>query len=88
MLHSFPVLDVTALVPKQLAAAAALFDDMKEKPLLPLHEIEHDPVSEELDERFVQSVLNLPESMFKPDGPFELLRMKMTREPSIRGARA
>ena len=87
MLHSLPVLDVAALKPEQLAAAVALFEDMKESPLLPLHEIDKDPVRKDLDERFAQSVLDLPASLLRPGGPFELLRMKMAKEPSIRGAR-
>jgi hypothetical protein len=39
----------------------------------------------ELDEKFARGVLGLPASMRAPGGPLELLRMKLAREPSIRG---
>ena len=58
---------------------------MKNKPLLPLHEIDKDTARHELDSRLAQEVLMLPGALLAPDGPLELLRMKLAREPSIRG---
>jgi hypothetical protein len=87
-LQTLPVLDVTALKPQQLAGAVALFDAMSGKPLLPLHEIDRDLVRRDLDEKLAQNVLGLSASIFTPGGAFDVLRMKMAREPSIRGARA
>jgi hypothetical protein len=87
-LQTLPVLDVTALKPKQLAEAVALFDAMSGEPLLPLHEIDTDLVRRELDEKFARNVLGLAASIVTPGGALELLRMKMAREPSIRGAKA
>jgi len=84
-LQSLPVLDVTALTPKQLAEAVKLFDGMSEQELLPLHEIDTDPVRKELDEKFARNVLGLSDSILAPGGPLEVLRMKLSREPSIRG---
>lgn len=84
-LQDLPVLDVGALKPKQLANAVKVFDVMSKRPLLPLHEIDKDPVRREMDEKFALTVLDLPESIYKPGGPLELLRMKLSREPSIRG---
>jgi len=81
-LHDLAVLDVTALTPEQLANAAKLFNEMSAKPLLPLNEVDHDHVRKELDERFATHVLGLPSSVY---GALELLRMKLAREPSIRG---
>jgi hypothetical protein len=43
-LQDIPVLDVTALKPGHLAAAVQLFDAMSALELLPLHEIDADPV--------------------------------------------
>ena len=86
-LHTLPILDVTALEPKLLAEAVKLFDAMCEQPLLPLHELDSDPVRKELDEAFALNVLRLPESIFRSDGPLELLRMKLSQEPSIRGSK-
>jgi hypothetical protein len=53
--------------------------------LLPIHEIDKDPVRKELDERFAREVLGLPEQILAPGGALEVLRMKLALEPSIRG---
>lgn len=84
-LQTLPVFDVTALKPKQLQAAVKVFDGMCEKELLPLHEIDHDPVRKELDERFAREILGLPESILQPGGGLDVLRKKLALEPSIRG---
>jgi len=81
-LQTMPVLDVTALTPKQLDAAVTLFDTLCQQPLLPLHELAHDPTRRELDEQFARQVLNLPASVMRP---LELIRLKLSQEPSIRG---
>ena len=87
MLQTLPILDVTILEPKLLAEAVKLFDAMSEKPLLPLHKLDRDPIRKELDEAFARDVLRLPVSIFRSDGPLELLRMKLSQEPSIHGGR-
>jgi hypothetical protein len=84
-LHTLPVLDVTALKPKQVAEAVKLFDEISETSLLSIHEIDADTARGVLDTRFTRDVLGLPSSIFGPGGPLELLRMKLSREPSIRG---
>jgi hypothetical protein len=58
---------------------------MCQKELLPIHEIDKDPVRRELDERFAREVLGLPESIIQPGGSLEVLRKKVEQEPSIRG---
>ena len=87
MLHTLPILDVTTLEPKLLAEAVKLFDTMCEQPLLPLHEIDRDFIRKELDEAFARNVLRLPEPILTSGGPLELLRMKLSQEPSIRGSK-
>ena len=87
MLHTLPILDVTALDPEPLAEAVKLFDAMSAQPLLPLHELDRDPVRKELDEAFARDVLRLPEPILTSGGPLELLRMKLSKEPSIRGSK-
>jgi hypothetical protein len=87
-LQDFPVLDVTALTPQQLAAAVQLFDAMADLDLLPFHEIDKDPVRRDLDSNFARDVLGLAGPIIAPGGPLELLRMKLAREPSIRGHKA
>lgn len=84
-LLNLPILDVTALKPKQLAKAVKLFNAMSGQQLLAFHEIDKDPVRKELDEKFALEVLGLAESILKPGGPLEVLRMKLSQEPSIRG---
>ena len=85
VLAHLPVLDVMGLTPDQLKKAAKVFDRMCHKQLLPIHEIDKDPTRKELDERFAREVLGLSELITQPGGPFELLRMKLAQEPSIRG---
>jgi hypothetical protein len=84
-LQTSPVLDVTALTPEQLEKAVTVFDQMCEQSLLPLHEMDKDPVRKKLDDRFAREVLCLPKSILQPGGPLEVLRMKLAQEPSIRG---
>jgi len=84
-LQTPPIIDVTALGSKQLSAAVKLFDAMSGQQLLPVHEIDTDPIRKELDEKFALEVLGLTESILKPGGPLEMIRMKLGREPSIRG---
>ena len=50
-LQTMPILDVTALSAKQLERAVKIFDEMCYKPMVPIHEIDKDPVRKELDER-------------------------------------
>jgi len=87
-LQTLPVLDVTALKPKQLKAAVDIFDDLKDESLLPLHELDRDPVRQKLDKRFALEILHLPPSVVESGGPLELVRMKLAQEPSIRGGKA
>ena len=84
-LQTLPVLDVTALTPKQLGRAVSIFDAISELELLPLHEVDKDPVRQELDQRFARDVLDMSPPALTAGGPLELLRMKLAREPSIRG---
>ena len=84
-LHKLPILDIRALKPQQLKKAVKLFDDICGKELLPLNEIDKDQVRQELDQRFARDVLGLPAPILADGGPLELLRMKLAREPSIRG---
>ena len=86
-LQTLPILDVTALEPELLAEAVQLFDAMSGQPLSPLHELDSDPVRKELDEAFARNVLKLPESILASGGPLELLRAKLSQEPSIRGSK-
>ena len=84
-LRSMPTLDVTALTPDQIRAAARVFDDLCGNKLLPMHQMHKDPTRRELDERFAREVLGITGSVLAPDGPLEILRKKLSLEPSVRG---
>jgi hypothetical protein len=86
-LHALPVLDVTALTATQVDEAARIFDTMCNREMLPMHEIDQDPVRKELDEQFSRRVLGLAEPILAPGGPLDILRMKLSREPSVRGTK-
>jgi len=84
-MRTLPILDVTALGADQLANAVRIFDETCALQLLPAHLIAKDHNRHVLDERLGVEVLNLPASLFVPDGPVDLLRHKMADEPSIYG---
>lgn len=84
-LQNLPILDIAKLTSNQLSEAVSIFDAMSQQQLLPVHEMDKDPVRKELDNQFARRVLGLPEKCLTPDGPLDLLRRKLSREPSIRG---
>ena len=86
-LQTLPILDVTTLTPKQIEEVVKIFDAMSGQPLLPVHEIDIDPIRKELDEKFARNVLGLAKSILIHGGPLEILRMKLSREPSVRGSK-
>ena len=86
-LRALPILDITALSPTQLARAASIFDDTCQLPLKPLHELDSDHNRKLIDSRFYGEVLGMPEQILADNGPLDILRIKLSREPSIRGAK-
>ena len=86
-LDTLPILDITALTPAQLARAASIFDDTCQLPLKPLHELDSDHNRKLIDRRFYGEVLGLPDHILADKGPLDILRTKLSREPSIRGAK-
>ncbi|MCY3908375.1 MAG: hypothetical protein OXF63_14120 [Anaerolineaceae bacterium] len=86
-LPALPTLDLRALDDGQLAAAARIFEDMKHCPMLPVNQIDEDPVRAELDRRLLSEVLGLPAELCAKGGPMTLLRRKLAAEPSIHGGK-
>ncbi len=86
-LATLPILDVTALSDAQLQRAVQIFDDTCQLPLKPLHELDIDENRKILDRRFYGEVLGLPAAIFADGGPLDILRQKLSREPSIRGSK-
>ena len=86
-LATLPILDVATLTRDQLARAAQIFDDTCQLPLKPLHELDIDENRKILDRRFYGEVLGLPDAILADGGPLDILRQKLSREPSIRGSK-
>jgi hypothetical protein len=58
-LADLPTLDVQSLSSDQIASAVKIFDDLSERELLPVHQIDQDGVRHLIDERFSREVLVL-----------------------------
>ena len=84
---NIPSLDTRALTAEQHAAAKSAFDAMRGLRFLPFDQIDEDPARAELDRRLLVDVLGLPESLCDEDGPVDLLRRKLAREPQIHGGK-
>ena len=86
-LATLPILDITALTPEQLQTASRIFDETCKLPLKPLHELHIDENRKLLDRRFYGEVLGLPAAILADGGPLDILRTKLSQEPSIRGSK-
>ena len=86
-LATLPILDITALDADQLAKAVAIFDETCQLPLKPIHQLPTDDNRKLIDRRFYGEVLNMPDSLLADEGPLDILRQKLSREPSIRGSK-
>lgn len=84
---ALPTLDLRALSEAQLAAAGRIFEELKRCPMLPVNQIDEDPVRAELDRRLFTEVLGLPAALCALNGPMALLRHKLAAEPSIHGGK-
>lgn len=73
-LQSMPVLDIRALSETQLAALAAAYDDLCDKPLKPLPQMASDETRQAIDAALAE-VLGLPD--------FGILRTMLGREPVV-----
>ncbi len=80
---SVSTLDTRVLTPEQHAAAKAAFEAMRERWFLPFDQIDEDPARAELDCRLLVDVLGLPDALCTEQGPIDLLRRKLAREPQI-----
>ena len=82
-----PTLDVRTLTDEQKASAKTVFEALQERRFLPFDQIDEDPARAELDRRLLVDVLGLPETLCEADGPIDLLRRKLAREPQIHGGK-
>ncbi len=81
---SMPTLDVDALTNAQIAQADAIFEDLKARPMRPLHEAPEDEVRKELDRRLLVDALGMPPELMPS---LDLLRQKLCLEPSVHGGK-
>lgn len=79
-----PALDIPKLTPAQTAAAAAIFDDLCAKPMLPANESWRDPVRQDLDRRLLTEVLHLDAAAVEQ---LSLLRLQWCKEPTVTAAK-
>ena len=81
---NLPVLDVRALDPQKLAAAVAIFDDLKSSTMLPANEAYRDPVRQEIDRRILTEVLGLDDESVEQ---LAILRDQWCAEPTVTGTK-
>jgi len=86
-LSLLPVLDVSILSSDKLRGGGQLFDELKQLPLKPLHELDQDENRKLLDRRFYGEILGFPAALLDDGGALDILRHKLCREPSIRGSK-
>lgn len=86
-LANFICLDPTKLTKAQIKESAKLLEKRADTPMRPFNEIDLDDARAELDREFLHGILGLPEELFSKGGVFELLRRKLSTEPSIAGSK-
>ena len=84
---TIPTLDVRQLTARQKKIAEESFAALRGERFLPFDQIDEDHARAELDRRLLVDVLGLPASLCEPDGPIDLLRRKLAREPQIHGGK-
>ena len=84
---NIPTLDTRALTDAQHAEAKRQFDLLSAARFLPFDQIDEDPARARLDRAILVDVLGLPASLVAADGPIDLIRRKLAREPQIHGGK-
>ena len=82
---NIPTLDVTALSPKRLSAAARIFDDLCETKMLPANEAYRDDARQELDRRLLTETLGLDDDAVEQ---LSILRNQWCMEPTVVGTKS
>ena len=80
-------LDTRALTDAQHAEAKRQFALLSAERFLPFDQIDEDPARARLDRAMLVDVLGLPASLVAADGPIDLIRRKLAREPQIHGGK-
>ena len=82
---SLPVLDFSILSNEQLATAQDIFDDFRERDLMPAYLADADPNRALLDRRIICDLLGFDEATYRA---VRRLAQKWCAEPSVRGGKA
>ena len=83
--ESLPVLDFRALSKDQLGTAEAIFEEFRDKELMPAYLADADPNRALLDRRVVCDLLGFDESVYEG---VRRLAAKWCAEPSVHGGKA
>ena len=83
-LPDLTMLDARSLSEEQLELCAELFDDFKNRELLPANEAWRDETRQALDHAVLVNLLELPEDVLEP---LALLRRQWCAEPSVHGGK-
>lgn len=86
-LSKFVALDPAQLSQAQLDASLQLLKARGTTAMLPFNEIDQDTARAELDRAFLRDILGLPDELFVIDGPLDLVRRKLSAEPSVNGGK-
>ena len=84
-LFDLPFLDVSTLSDQQLRISEEIFDEVASAHLLPLHQLAIDKNRKYLDRRMLVDCLGIPMDIAKTNGPLDIVRAKLSQEPSVRG---
>ena len=84
-LPSLTVLDARELTLAQLNRADAIFDEFRNRELLPANEAWRDGTRQALDHAVLVDLLGLPEDIMEP---LDLLRLQWCAEPSVHGGKS
>ncbi len=86
-LTKMTLLDPALLSADQLSQCADLLLKRADIAMRPAHEITVDNARVDLDREFLGDILGLDKELFADNGPLDLLRRKLSAEPSIHGGK-
>ena len=85
MAESLPILDLRTLTDDQLTTAKDIFDDFRDKELMPAYLADADPNRALLDRRVICDILGFDQETYKA---VRLLAAKWCAEPSVHGGKS
>ena len=83
-IRTLPTLDLRALTDAQLTTAQAIFDDFRDRELMPAYLADADPNRARLDRRVIRDLLGMDDSVYQA---VRRLSAKWCAEPSVHGGK-